>query len=182
MLDPVHPMRSAVAAPRMSGVLARWAAPTPRLRSLEKPLRELQVRLLEAQSQVRPGFMTLRAIRDGRDVVDFEWTFSSAGAGRMLGRQAVDLYGKRLLDVLRTHPGCDAIFQQYRRVVVVGAAGATRQVHAAQSGLDSIRHAAVRIADGVAVTLINVSAARRAVALGLAVQAQRPAVTAVVGD
>lgn len=178
MPDPAHTLRGLPAAPRMSSALARWAAPARRLRSLDAPRRELQVRLLEAQSLVRPGFMTLRAIHNGRDVVDFEWTFASAGAGRMLGRQAVDLYGKRLLDVLRVHPGRDAIFQQYRRVVVVGAAGATRQVHAAQSGLDSIRHAAVRIADGVAVTLINVSAVQRAAALGLAVQAQRPAVAA----
>lgn len=174
MLNPVGLVRKHGATTRMSSVLARWAAPSPGLRSLEEPLRELQVRLLEAQSLVRPGFMTLRAVRKDRDVVDFEWTSSSAGAGRMLGRQAVDLYGKRLLDVLRAHPGRDAIFQQYRRVVVVGAAGATLQVHTAQSGHDSIRHAAVRIAGGVAVTLINVSAARRHVALGLAVQARRP--------
>jgi len=39
--------------------------------------------------------------------------------------------------------------------------GATLQVHAARSGVDSIRHAAVRIADVVAVALVNVSAARR---------------------
>lgn len=169
------------AAASMSGGLAPWAPPAPARRLREGPLRQLKARLFEAQSLVRPGFMTLRAVRTGDEVVDFEWTFSSAGAGLMLGRQAIDLYGRRLLDVLRTHPGRDSIFEQYRRVVVVGAGCATLQVHAAQSGLDSVRHAAVRIADGVAVTLINVSAARRAVALGLAVQAQRPA-AAALGD
>lgn len=162
------------ASARMASGLAPWATPSSGRRMCEEPLRQLQVRLLESRSLVRPGFMTLRAVCAGDEVVDFEWTFSSAGAGRMLGRQAIDLYGKRLLDVMRTHPGCDTIFEQYRRVVVVGAAGATLHVHAAQSGLDSIRHAAVRIAGGVAVTLINVSAARRALALGLAMQAQRP--------
>jgi hypothetical protein len=91
----------------------------------------------------------------------------------MLGRHAIDLYGKRLLDVLSEHPGRDAMFEQYRCVVDVGAAGATQQVHPAHGARDSIRHGAVRVGDGVAVTLINVSALRRTRALSLAVEAQQ---------
>jgi PAS domain-containing protein len=135
-------------------------APRSRL-GADGPLQRLQCRLLEAQSLARPGFMTLRAVRDGAGIVDFCWTFVSAAAGRMLGRNAIDLYGKRLLDVLGEHPGREAMFEQYRRVVEVGAAGATQQVHP------------TRVGDGVAVTLINVSATRRAHALSLAVKAQQ---------
>ena len=147
-------------------------APRSRL-GADGPLQRLQCRLLEAQSLARPGFMTLRAVRDGTRIVDFCWTFVSAAAGRMLGRNAIDLYGKRLLDVLGEHPGREAMFEQYRRVVDVGAAGATQQVHPAHGVRDNIRHGAVRVGDGVAVTLINVGAARRAHALSLAVKAQQ---------
>lgn len=164
------------------GHRASALVPTPFARFTEAPglrlgadgsLQRLQYRLLEAQSLARPGFMTLLAVRDGTRIVDFCWTFVSAAAGRMLGRNAIDLYGKRLLDVLGEHPGREAMFEQYRRVVDVGAAGATQQVHPAHGVRDSIRHGAVRVGDGVAVTLINVSATRRAHALSLAVKAQQ---------
>lgn len=159
----------------VSDTAVRRVPPSRPRHPRDETVRQLQVRLLEDQGLMRPGFMTLRALYDSGFVVDFEWTFSSAAAGRMLGRSAVDLYGKRLHDVLRDQSGHDAIFDQYRRVVIVGAAGATLQMHFAQSGTDSIRHAAVRVAEGVAVTLINVSAMQRAAALEQELQARRPA-------
>jgi hypothetical protein len=48
-------------------------------------------------------------------------------------------------------------------------------VHQIHGRHDTYRHGAVRVGDGVAVTLINVSAAHRAHALGLALHAQRAA-------
>jgi hypothetical protein len=148
----------------------------------DDPLQTLEWRLHAAQRLLRPGFMTLRAVRHGGLIVDFMWIFASAGAGRMLGHDALDLYGKRLLDVLAGHSGREAVFEQYRCVVELGAAVATRQVDLAHGARDTIRHGAVRLDDGVAVTLINVSAAHRAQALALALEAQQAmAATAQAG-
>lgn len=171
-------------AASMTNPFARFALAAVPQGVPDDGLQQLEWRLIAAQSLVRPGFMTLRAVRATRDaerILDFAWTFASAAAGRMLGRNAIDLYGKRLLDVLTDHPGRDAMFEQYRCVVEVGSAGATKQVHPAHGAHDSIRHGAVRVGDGVAVTLINVSAVRRAHALALAVKAQQ-AMTAAQAD
>ena len=139
----------------------------------DHPLDTLEWRLLDAQQCLRPGFMTLAAVRRGGVIVDFCWTFASTWAGRMLGHTARGMPGKRLRNVLAGNPGRETLFEQYRRVVEVGAAQATLQVHWARGAQDTIRHGAVRLNDGVAVTLINVSAAHRAHALALALQAQR---------
>lgn len=142
----------------------------------EDPLETIEWRLLMAKQLMRPGFMTLRAVRHGDLIVDFMWIFASAGAGRMLGHHAIDLHGKRLLEVLAHHRGREALFEQYRCVVELGHASATMQVHQAQ-GADTIRHGAVRLGDGVTVTLINVSAAQRAHALELALQTRQASTT-----
>ena len=125
--------------------------------------------------------MTLSAMRHGERIADFVWTFASTVAGRILGRNALDLYGKRLRVELAGEDGREALFDQYRRVVEQGAASAT-QVHQIHGRHDTYRHGAVRVGDGVAVTLINVSAARRAHELALAVQTERGAASTHSGS
>jgi len=133
----------------------------------------LEQQLRVAHELVRPGFMALRAVRHGDRIVDFAWSFASAAAGRVLGCSALDLYGKRLRVVMHGQDACEALFIQYRRVVEQGTASATKQVHRNHGGHDTYRHGAVRLGDGVAVTLINLSAAHRAHALELALVAQQ---------
>jgi hypothetical protein len=133
----------------------------------------LQLQLHAAREAMEPGFMTLRAMRDGERIVDFAWSFVSAAASRILGRSALDLYGKRLPIVLAGEDGCDAVFEQYRLAVQHGAPSAIEVLQAHGYRLNTYRHAAVRLGDGVAVTLTNVAAAPRARALELALHAQQ---------
>jgi len=151
----------------------RFLRAPPSRQLIDDPQQTLERRLLAARDLMRPGFMTLRPVRIGRRIVDFVWVFASAMAGRMLGRNALDLHGKRLLVVLADQDGCESVFIQYRSVVELGAAAATQQMHRVLGSHDTYRHGAVRLGDGVAVTLINVSAARRADALRLALRAQQ---------
>jgi uncharacterized membrane protein YgcG len=162
--------RLASAAP---DVFLRFLRAPPSQRLVDDPQQTLERRLRAAQDLVRPGFMTLRPVRIGARIVDFVWVFASAMARHMLGHTAVDLYGRRLLVVLADQDGCESVFIQYRSVVELGAAAATQQMHRVPGSHDTLRHGAVRLGDGVAVTLISVSAARRADALGLALHAQR---------
>jgi hypothetical protein len=122
-------------------------------------------RLLAGEAAAAPGFMTLRAVREHGVVVDFVWDFASASATRLLRTRAGDLVGRRLLDDWLGLQGRDRVFAQYRGVVERHAPDAVDHVHRL-GGLDDIhRHAAVRLGDGVAVALTNLSAAGRANAL-----------------
>jgi hypothetical protein len=129
--------------------------------------RSFRWRLLAARQLARPAFMTLRAVRDGGRLVDFSWDFACEGASRLLSGSGPDLRGKRLLEVLGEQDGHPALFDQYRRVVEHGAREAILQVHVVNGVNDTYRHGAVRLRDGVAVTLTNLSAVRRAQALQL---------------
>jgi two-component system, chemotaxis family, CheB/CheR fusion protein len=156
-------------------VFSRHAAEASFWRSVQAPTSSSVADELRAALELaRPGFMAFTAMREGERIVDFVWSFVSTAAGRILGRNALDLYGKRLRVELAGQDGCAALFEQYRRVVVQGSASAT-QVHQVHGRHDIYRHGAVRVGDGVAVTLINVSAAHRAHALGLALHAQHAA-------
>jgi hypothetical protein len=112
-------------------------APPSRQR-VDGPQQAFEQRLLAARDLVRPGFMTLRPVRVGKRIVDFVWVFASAKAGRMLGHNAVDLYGRRLLVVLADQEGCESVFRQYRSVVELGAAAATQRCTACSAATTPI--------------------------------------------
>lgn len=135
-------------------------------------LRSLEARLRVAEVLARPAFMSLHAARDGAHIVDFEWDDASVGATRMLCRRADGLIGRRLVEVLADRPGRGEVFNQYRRVVEFGAARAVQQRIEFNDSVEVLRHAAVRLHDGVAVTLTNLSALRRALALRREIQAR----------
>lgn len=148
----------------MQGPTSLWVA--------EDSPQTLERQMRAARELMRPGFMALRAVRHGDRIVDFAWTFASSAAGRILGCDALNLYGKCLRVVLARQDACEALFIQYRRVIEQGTACATKQVHPNHGGHDTYRHGAVPISDGVAVTLINVSAAHRAHAVEVVLLAQ----------
>ncbi len=109
--------------------------------------------------------MTLRALRHGGVVVDFVWDFASASAARLLRRPAAELVGERLLDGMRDLQGRALVFEQYRGVVESRTSEVGNHVHVVNGVEDHYRHFAVRLGDGVAVTLTNLSAGVRAHAL-----------------
>jgi two-component system CheB/CheR fusion protein len=122
-------------------------------------------RLLAAQEVATPGLMTLQAVRDGGRIVEFVWEFANAAAARLLCHRLTDLVGERLLDRLAGHRGCPAMFDQYRCAVENGSAKPTRQVPGVHGIEDTYRRGALRLRDGIAVMLINVSAVGRVQAL-----------------
>ena len=135
-------------------------------------VQSLQTRLWTAQAQAQPGFMVLHAVREGNDIVDFEWDTASAVATRLLAGSTPPLYGQRLVEVMAGHAGRGDVFNQYRQVVERGAARAVQQRIKMNHSVDVLRHAAVRLHDGVAVTLTNLSALRRELALRREIQAR----------
>ena len=105
--------------------------------------------------------MALHAVRRGGCVVDFELDTASAEAVELLRGGSPGPLGPRLQQVLAGHAEHLDVFDQYRSVLELGAARtANHRVEAPNSG-DVLCHAAVRLSDGVAVRLTNVSALRR---------------------
>jgi hypothetical protein len=94
----------------------RWLDARAPASVVEHSLQSLGMRLRAAHELARPGFMALRAVRRGDCIVDFAWNFVSTAAGRILGHNAVDLYGKRLRLVLAGQDSNEALFEQYRSV------------------------------------------------------------------
>jgi hypothetical protein len=133
----------------------------------ERPvdLHSLEARLRAAQVLAQPGFMALHAVRDGAHIVDFEWDNASLAATRLLLGGDRGLIGARLVELLAGRPGRGAIFDHYRRVVEFGAARAIQQPVERNQCVEVLRHAAVRLRDGVAVRLTNLNAVRREIAL-----------------
>lgn len=149
----------------------------------ERPVdvQSLELRLRAAQALARPGFMVLHAVRDGAQIVDFECDSASLAATRLMLGGDRGLVGGRLVEILAGRPGRGAIFEQYRRVVEFGAARAMQQSVERNHRIDVLRHAAVRLRDGVAVRLTNLSAVRREIALRREIHARALMVSSRAG-
>lgn len=136
-------------------------------------VQSLERRLHTAQARAQPGFMTLRAVRSGPNIVDFEWQAASEAATCLMRGGGNGLLGRSLVAVLAGRAGRGEIFEQYRCVVEFGAARAVQQTAVINHSVDVLRHAAVRLHDGVAVTLTNLSAVRRSLGLQREIRARR---------
>lgn len=132
-------------------------------------------RLLVSEAAAAPGFMTLRAVRQGGGVVDFAWDFASASAARLLRCPVDELMGRRLLAERDDLPYQARVFEQYRRVLECNTPEAAGHLYRVDGVEDLYRHEAVRLGDGVAVVLSNLSAADRAQVLRRALLLSRMA-------
>jgi hypothetical protein len=140
---------------------------------LEASLRYCWWQLLCAQDLAKPGFMTLCAIRQGGEIVDFEWDYLNPTAARMFLGTRDRMVGQRLLDSLPGREQLLAVFALYCRVAD-GSTAETLQHEHVGDGIDGlIRHAAIRLGDGVAVTLSNLTAVTRADALRVELERHR---------
>jgi len=106
------------------------------------------------------GVMAFAAIRDDTGaIVDFEWRLVSPAAARIVGREAQDLIGRRLLVEMPGHRD-DGLFDVYRHVVEAG----TRTTFDHYYRHDGFNHwfeiSADRLDDGFVVSFQDVTEAR----------------------
>jgi PAS domain S-box-containing protein len=127
-------------------------------RRLEAAERRFRV----AQDASDVAFTLLRAVRDGSGrIVDFEWTYANAAAGRVLNRPPEDLVGRRLLDRLPGNAGDSQLFDRYVRVVETGESHDLELRYSAD-GIDGwFRNLAAKLEDGVAIWFMDVTAQKR---------------------
>lgn len=110
------------------------------------------------------GLMTLRAVREGEGeaaaIVDFEWAYVSPLAARLLDHDASELVGHRLLGVLSDEHQGAALLDHYRSVIEQGACEPVEHKHVVDGSRRVLRHDALRLGNGVLVTLCDLSAGR----------------------
>ena len=116
-----------------------------------------------ARRPATSGLMTLRAVchndsdSDRAEIIDFEWAYVSVLAARLLDHEPRDLIGRRLSRVLNEGA---ALFEYYRSVIEEGAREPIGHAHVADGGVRMLRHEALRLGEGVLVTLSDLSASR----------------------
>ncbi len=107
--------------------------------------------------------MRLQAVRECGRVVDFVWQSASQAAAHLLHREPQALLGLCLRQVIvagrRGHP---TLTDRYRRVLEDGRALAFNQAQLFQGWQEILIHRVVPAGDGVRVSLISLSANRRA--------------------
>jgi PAS domain S-box-containing protein len=128
----------------------------------EEALRRSEERFRAVQETSPDGFMVFESIRGADGAIeDFRWVYMNPAAEQIVGRDAADLLGERLLVEM---PGNreDGLFDDYVRVVETGERS-TRVFHYVHEGMDHwFRNTAVRVGDGFAVAFADISSEKRA--------------------
>ena len=112
--------------------------------------------------------MRLQALRRHDLIVDFVWTFASEQAAALLQTRPRILQGMRLgVFGAIGPPGQPDLIERYRCILEHAATPSFDHVHAVDGQLEVVIHRVAREGDGIAVTLTNLSADRRAQTLRL---------------
>jgi PAS domain S-box-containing protein len=123
-------------------------------------LAERRFRIAQDASDV--PFTLLAAVRDGAGaIVDFEWTYVNAAAGRALRRSPEHLVGRRLLAELPGNRQASELFRRYAQVVETGR-GHDLELRYEADGIDGwFRNLATKLEDGVAIWFMDVTEQKR---------------------
>lgn len=142
-------------------VLASFADITERRLSAQA-LRASKDMLSSVLASSLDGIMVFGACRDADEsIVDFEWRLANPKAGELVGQSTDALRGARLLDVLPGHRA-EGLFDDYVQVVETGEP-LERELYYEHDGLAAWLHVmAVRLNDGVAVTLRDITERKEA--------------------
>jgi hypothetical protein len=111
------------------------------------------------------GLMTLLAVCAGAgtnsEIVDFEWAYVSPLAARLLDGEPRTLIGHRLLSVIDEQHERSALFDYYCNVIAHGACEPVAHAHEVDGCPRMLRHSALRLGEGVLVTLSDVTDTER---------------------
>ena len=111
-----------------------------------------------AQELALDGFGILEAVRDRqRAIVDFRWTYANPAMLKLLRVAGADLAGRRLLEHLPGHRSQPALFPNYVQVVESGEPSSAEAFYDADGIRGWFRIDAVRLDDGIALSLRDVT-------------------------
>ncbi|MCC7208611.1 MAG: PAS domain-containing protein [Anaerolineae bacterium] len=131
-----------------------------RRRQAETARQQSEAWLRAANEASLDGFMILKSVRDEkRRIVDFVWQYSNPAVHTIAGYPSDVLVGKRLLEVSPASARPDGPFEW---CVSVAETGQPRTIERSVPGTDRwVRTDIIRVEDGVAVTLTDLTDVRR---------------------
>ncbi|HEX7119193.1 MAG TPA: ATP-binding protein [Longimicrobiales bacterium] len=125
-------------------------------------VRASEDRFRVAQELSLDGFSILRSVRnDVGEVEDFIWEYANPAIGRMLRRDPSELVGRRMLEVFSGHPDWE-LHDQLVHVVETGAPLQVERFYDADDLRGWFRSTAVRLGDGIAMSLSDITERKRA--------------------
>jgi diguanylate cyclase (GGDEF)-like protein len=131
-------------------------------RQAQEALRSSEERFRVTQELSLDAFTILTAVRDSqRHIVDFEWAFANAEAGRILRQPSEDLIGKRLLQILPGNLGNQALFERYVQIVEGGQGNEIELEYNSEGISGWFRNMAIKLGDGVAVSFSDITHRKR---------------------
>lgn len=139
-------------------LLFPWQAGQRRKLGGSRPAQE-RLQLLASAETSLDAFLLLDAERDERGaIVDLRISFSNRHAASLIDGFEGELTGRTLLAMLPHLPGCESTFDQLCRVVNTGEplVGET-PVHDSRLRATWLRYQMVRLGDGIAITLGDIS-------------------------
>ena len=108
------------------------------------------------------GVMAFKSIRDEKnEVVDFEWLLINQSAEKILGKKNSDLKGRRLLEEMPKNRE-DGMFDLYLRVVETGDPMSHEHFYGHGNMKTWFQSVAVKLNDGFAVTITNITDRKKA--------------------
>jgi signal transduction histidine kinase len=125
-------------------------------------LRISDERFKAVQETSPDGFMVLDAVRDEHGaVVDFIWSYANEPAARLVGQTRDFLPGRRLLEV---HPGnqAEGLFERYVQTIADGIPWVSEVKYERDDLNVMARIAVARVGDGLAISIVDLSARWRA--------------------
>jgi PAS fold len=129
---------------------------------------------IEAQSSVRgpTPSMHLHAVRGLGCATDFVWNYASAAAATLFHQSPQALRGRSMGELPEVvPPGQPALIDCYRLIFEQARTRSFDHMHWVEGRQEVVIHRVVSEADGIAVTLTNLSANRRAQACRLRAEA-----------
>ncbi|MDF1728607.1 MAG: PAS domain-containing protein [Sulfitobacter sp.] len=107
------------------------------------------------------GFMMFRSVRGQTgDIIDLEWTFVNKAAGKVIGRDPLELVGRRLLVEMPGNKD-EGLFDAYVEVIETGEIW-QNEFHYNHGGINAwFRTTAARSGDGLALSFADISEARK---------------------
>lgn len=131
-------------------------------REAQTQLQISETRFRAVQQTTPDGFMIFQSVRDPQgQITDFTWLYCNPAAERIVGRQAEELLGRRLLTEM---PGnrSEGLFDGYVEVVTTGQVW-QREFSYAHEGIDrTFRSTAAPAGDGFAVSFTDITEQQRA--------------------
>ncbi|PSR17146.1 hypothetical protein C8255_14170 [filamentous cyanobacterium CCP3] len=128
---------------------------------MQQALKTSEMQLSGILNSSLDGIMAFQAVRDGQGTItDFEWLLSNPTACQIIGREAHEVLGQRLLEEL---PGNreEGLFDRYVQVVESGKP-MQHEFYYNHDGIDCwFENIAVKLGDGFAVTFRDISAIKQ---------------------